>query len=365
VSPTNGVLESLGLTSGGAVANQLTTAQDAIIRADNLGVDIVRDSNTIDDVFTGITIDLFSAEAGTEVVIDVENNLADVKQSLVDFVDAYNLLKDFIDDQRSQVVREEDGEPEYGALAFDQTLRSISQELAQVIGASVPGQADGFASLGQIGITMNNEFRLEIDDGVLDNKLLTGLDDVQRLFEFQSTVSDSRVSVTGFNSNTVAGTYYLSIGGTDAAGDVTSANIGTVQGAGAGGADDGTVDLNGLFINPNNITGANGLNFAFNAGASAPGVDDVEVTISRGLADRLFSLIDRVGRPVTGTIDQNIKELTGQNEELENRVTQIDQRLEITRASLTARFIAMEQAVAQSNSLLASLSALNQQNNDN
>ena len=360
----SGLTESIGLTVSGSIKNELVEPKNSIIRANNLGVDITRSSNTIDDVFQGLTIDLFSSEVGTQVVIDVENNLADIKQSLVDFVSSYNLLKDFIDDQRSQIVRKENGEPEYGALAFDQTLRAINQELAQVIGSTVDGQADGFASLGQIGITMNTAFRLEIEDGVLDNKLLTGLDNVKRLFEFQSTVSDARVSVTGFNANTVAGTYYLSIGGTDASGYVTSANIGSVQGAGVGGAEDGSAALNGIFINPTNETGATGLNLALNAGPNASGVDDIEVTVSRGLADRLFSLIDRIGKPVTGTIDQNIRELTGQNEELENRVAQIDQRLEITRASLTARFIAMEQAISQSNSLLESLSALSKGGNN-
>lgn len=354
--------ESIGLTSVGLIKNELRPPQDAIIRANNMGFEIARNSNTIDDVFEGVTIDLFSAEVGTQVVIDIENNLGDVKQSLADFVEAYNLLKDFIDDQRSKVVREENSDPEYGPLAFNQTLRSINQELAQVIGASVVGQPDGFSSLGQIGITMNSEFRLEIDDGVLDNKLLTGLDHVQRLFEFQSTVSDSRVSVTGFNMKTVTGTYYLNISGTDASGNVSSANISNVQGAGAGGADDGSVELSGLFINPNDITGADGLNIVFNAGSNATGIDDVKVTVSRGLADKLFSIIDTIGRPVTGTIDQNIRELTGQIEELENRVSIIDQRLEITRASLTARFIAMEQAISQSNSLMDSLSALNKSN---
>jgi flagellar hook-associated protein 2 len=361
----NGLTDSLGLTNAGVVKNELRVAQDSIIRADNLGVDIVRSTNTIDDVFSGVTIDLFSAEPDTEIVIDIENNLADVKQSLTDFVDAYNLLKDFVSDQRSKTVRTEGEDAEYGALAFDQTLRSIDQTLSQIIGSSVAGQADGFASLGQIGIKMNADYRLEIDDGVLDNKLLTGLDNVQRLFEFQSTTSDSRVSVTGFNANVQAGTYYLSTGGTDANGDLISANIGTVMGAGAGGADDGSLTLNGIFANGTASTGANGLNLAFNGGASTAGVDDIQITVSRGLADQLFSLMDQMGKAAVGTIDKNITSLAQQNDQLTERVATIDSRLEITRTSLTARFIAMEQAVAQSNSLMDSLAALTQQNNNN
>ncbi|MBI1363349.1 MAG: flagellar filament capping protein FliD [Proteobacteria bacterium] len=362
----NAVTDSLGLTNAGAVKNELAAAQDAIIHVDNLGVDVIRSSNTISDVLDGVTLDLFSAEPDTEVVIDIENNLQDVKQSVQDFVDAYNLLKDFIDDQRSKQVRTDGGDEEFGPLAFDQTLRSINQRLAQIIGASVAGQPDGFSSLGQIGVTMNSDFRLEIDSGELDSKLLSNLEDVQRLFEFQATTSDSRVTVTGFNANVQAGTYYMSVGGTDVNGDVTSANIGTVAGAGIGGADDGSLSVNGIFATGTAVTGANGLNLAFNGGPNAAGVDDIEITVSRGLADQLFSLIDEFGKGVTGTIDKNIAALTDQNDQLNDRVVAIDTRLEITRASLTARFIAMEQAIAQANSLKDSLNAITQsQNNSN
>jgi flagellar hook-associated protein 2 len=359
----NAVTDSLGLTDTGAIKNELLAAQDAIIRVNNLGVDISRSSNKIDDVLDGITLNLFSADPNTEIVIDVENNLANVKQTIQEFVDVYNLMKDFVDDQRAKTVRQEGQAAEFGALAFDQTLRSLNQRLSQIIGQSVAGQPDGFASLGQIGITMDNNFRLTIDDGVLDNKLLTGLDNVKRLFEFQATASDSRVQITGFNANVQPGTYYVNLGGTDADGNLISGNINSAPGVGLGGADNGSLSINGVIATSTLLTGANGLNFGFNGGTNAPGVDGIQITVSRGLADQLFSLIDEFGKAATGTIDKNIQNLTTQNEQMTERVAAIDSRLEITRASLTARFVAMEQAIAQSNSLMDSLRAITQSQN--
>lgn len=348
------VHNSLGLTSVGTdtAKTEIQTAQNSIIRADNLGVDIERSSNTITDVFEGITLDLFKSEENTEVVIDIEPDLNTIKTAIVGFVDAYNALKSFIDDQQSEVARTEGADPSFGPLNGDTTMRRISQKLSGIITSTVPGLDNGFSSLGQVGIDVNQEYLLEVDESELDSNLLGNLNDIQKLFGLDVSVSDSRVSVLGLEENTsyqVDGSgnplpYYLSIAGTDGSGNVTAANLTTAAGSGAGGADDGSVTANGTILDVTSSSGAEGLSLAFIGDPGLGAVNDIEVTFTRGVADSLYDFFNDVSK-TSGIIDDAKDDLLEQNENLTEDVTRIDQRLELQRATLTNKFLAMEEAM--------------------
>ncbi len=356
---------ALGLTGAGTdnAKTVIQNAQNAIIRVDNLGVDVVRESNTIDDVFSGATIDLFRAEENTEIVVDIENDLNSVKAGIVDFINAYNELKSFIEDQQSEVVREEGGEPEFGVLAFDSTLRSLESRLSQVVSSIVPGVDDGYASLGQIGVSIEDDFTLAVDDGTLDNALLNNLDSVRKLFGFDFSTSDSRVSVISVGPNsayTVDGSdvpepYYLNIAGTDANGDLTDANFVTSAGTGNGGAGNNTVSINGKNMTILPDSNADGLKLFFNGDPNLGPVDDIEVTFTRGVADRLYNFFNDFSK-TGGEADSLKLNLLEQNDDYETDISRIDSRLDLQRKNLEARFIAMETAMFQLNSLKESLS---------
>lgn len=359
--------DSLGFTDGlGGIKNQLQAATDAIIRVNNLGVDVTRSTNTFDDVIEGVTIDLFRAEPNTEIEIEIENDLGAVKEQIINFVDAFNALKDFVDDQRLEKVRTEGGEPEFGALAFDTTLRTLSTQIGNLIGQTIPGQPAGAQTIGQIGIELNAGFRLEIDDDTLDNQLLTNFDNIKGLFEFNFKTNDSRVSLGGFNGR-VSGQVdasgnpipmFLNVGGTDASGNILSANFQTAAGLGLGGAADGSASVNGQQITGLDGTGANGLRLFYDGGASQPGVDGVEFTVTRGIADQLFFILDRyVSDSGSGTITDNEQNILRQNDDFTRRISDIEARVELFRARTVARFAAMEQAVLTANNMRESLTS--------
>lgn len=359
------VHNSFGLTAAGTdnVKTEIQTAQNAIIRVDNLGVDVIRESNTIDDVFTGVTLDLFRAEPNTEIVVDIANDLNAVKTSIVDFMDAYNELKSFIEDQQSESIREEDGELEFGILAFDSSLRSVEARLNSVVSSLVPGLEDGFSSLGQIGISIEENFNLGLDESKFDNVLLNNLDDVRRLFAFDYSTSDSRLSVIspGPNSSyTVDGSnvpepYFLNISGTDGDGDVLDANLATTAGTGSGGLGNNTVAVNGKNLEILSDSPADGLKLFFNADPSLGPLDDIEVTFTRGVADRLYNFFNDFSK-VGGEADSLKTNMLNQNDSYQEDITRIDSRLDLQRQNLESRFIAMETAMFQLNSLRESLS---------
>ena len=352
--------DDLGLTDGlGSVKNELVAARDAILDVNGL-TDITRSSNTIDDIIEGVTLDLFKAETDTEITVDIEADLAGVKEAVNSFVESFNAIRDFIAEQRTEVDRDEDGDKEFGPLAFDATLRQISERMNLTVAKAVDGLADGYQSMGQIGVVMNSNFRLEMDNDVFDNKILTNLDGVRKVFAFDFSSSDSRVTHLSHTGQTTDGTYYLIVAGTDVDGNVTSANIQTSAGAGAGGADDGSAVATSSTVLATSDVDAQGLKLLYSGGASDGGVDDVEISYTRGVADQLYYFFNDVTKS-QGTIDKTVNTLEEQTGDFEDRIANLEARLAVYEKQLQAKFVAMETAVAQLESLKSTLTQYQEQ----
>jgi flagellar hook-associated protein 2 len=354
----NATTDSLGFTDGvGGIKTELTAAQNSIIDVDGI-TGITRSTNTVDDVLEGITLDLFGAEPDTEINIEIEQDLTQIQSSVQGFVDAYNLMKEFILDQKTQRVRSDDpdAESEFGSLAFDSTLRNIDRELGEMINTVIPGADSGYATLGQIGIEIGSNFMLEIKQDKFNDALVNNTDGVRKVFAFDATTSDSRVSVVGFNQNAqpnVDGSgnlqpYYLDISGTDASGNVIQASISETAGGGVIG--DGSATQSSQVITATDNTAANGLQLFFNGDPSLGPIDDIEVTFTRGVADQLFGYLEKL-TALDGQLTSDVNSIEQQNVDYQERVTQIDTRLEVQRNSLTQQFISMETALSQLNQL--------------
>ncbi len=170
---------------------------------------IERDSNTINDLFPGMTLTLFQAEAGTTIKIDVEQDLSSVKTDIQDFVTAYNTVREFIN-KHSQ-VNLETGTADPDAVLFGSTtLSQVSSQIGDIVGRGVLGVNSQFSVLRQIGITFeginpNNPLdanKLVLNDTDLDAALLNNADDVRKLFAFNFTSSDPNVSLLSFTGAT-------------------------------------------------------------------------------------------------------------------------------------------------------------------
>lgn len=350
---------AFGFTASGTdtVKNEIQQAQNSIVRVDNLGVDIERATNTVDDVLEGVTLNLFKAEENTEIVVNVEPNLNEVKTAISDFVNSYNELKKFIDDQGQERVRSDESgaSAKFGPLYGDNTVRQIGQELSSILTSTVAGLPSGSASLGQVGIDVNQEYLLEIDNQELDDNLLQNLEGIQKLFGLDVQTSDPRLTVsdvgdaqTRVDANGNVLPYYVNIGGTDADGKPTSATLSTT--AGQSGANNGSVTVEGNKLTATSNTGAEGMSMFYFGEANGGAVSDVEVTFTRGVADRLFSFFDDISK-TGGLIDSAKTDITTQNENLREDVVRIDQRLELQRETLTNQFLAMESAMLRLRSL--------------
>lgn len=330
---------SFNISDSGTLADDIGIAKDDLV--------IERDSNTISDLFDGVTLSLFQAEEGTTINIDVEEDLGAVKTGIVNFIDAYNAV-------RQELNRQLEADPETGKVREDATLfgnpalEEIDRRLEALLGGGADGVDQDFTVLAQIGIDFvaNGEVEdslledtLEVNEEALDEALLNDPDAVRELFEFSFSSSDSRVVLLGFEGTTAhkdAG-YTLDIDYDEVGEEITSVTL-----------DDGTGTGEGQIITVND-GGAEGLRLIYTGDEDVSGVT---LDFSVGIGAKLFFDLEEILDTTDGLIQGEIDNLNDQTELAEERSEAMIERLERQRELQLDKFIRMETALASMNQLL-------------
>lgn len=148
------------------------------------GVTAYRATNTVSDLFDGITLDLKSAAPGTEVTVTVSTDAEETSKTIKELVDSYNAMVDFFDKQN---VLDEEGKAS-SPLFGDPTLRSIRSGLRGIVGGLVSGTGnEAFQMLSQIGITADTKGKLEFNQSKFEEALSEDVDAVTALFTDETT----------------------------------------------------------------------------------------------------------------------------------------------------------------------------------
>ncbi|HYH01039.1 MAG TPA: flagellar filament capping protein FliD [Terriglobales bacterium] len=178
VSATPGVPGSIHISSDTTALNWTcgTTGANAKLVVD--GIPIESTSNTVADVIPGVTLTLSGQNENTTVTLTVGPNSSKTKQAIKAFVDRYNSVIKELNDQftYNQATKQA------GVLASDSTIRAIQGTLLQNISHSVEGNG-AFESLRSLGVEMNNDGTLEIEDSDLDRALQDHYAQVQQFFQ--------------------------------------------------------------------------------------------------------------------------------------------------------------------------------------
>lgn len=187
-------------TGAGGVISQAKSAKLTID-----GLQLVRNSNKIEDALEGVTLDLVAAQSATDLTDGKTINLtvgvdkASVKSNLQKFVDAYNALVTS-SAQLTAVVEVEGSKPVAGPLVGDSTVRSVLAGLRNEI-VKTTGSETGVRALADLGITTGKDGKLSIDDTTLTAALDSNFDQVGGYL----TGSDGLMGrLSGFVSNYVA-----------------------------------------------------------------------------------------------------------------------------------------------------------------
>jgi flagellar hook-associated protein 2 len=334
------VPDLVGLTTGGgSFANVLQVAQSARVRID--GVAIERSSNLIDDAVAGVTLNLFRADPATTVTVEVQRSAASVREKITAFVEAWNAFRDFLARQ-SQIS--DSGEVSKDAVLFgDSTLRAVAGTLGGIVTSDVAGLDPGaLSSLAAIGIRLDPNNRLTIDDKRLDDALLGKPDQVRRLFEFtfESSSPDLRVFS---RTNALADTRFtVDIVDADGDGVIESA---TIDGVAA--------DVSGGRIRGRAGTPYEGLTLLW----AGRGSTSIGVTATQGIADRLYNAVEAMLDDIDGTVTRAAGRLSADNERHRADIARIDERVERFRRSLIDRFAALERTLSMLDTLLGQVRA--------
>lgn len=325
------VLGRMGLTTTQA-------AQGSRVLID--GVAVERSGNTITDLNEGMTVSLFRAEPGTTVTVGVEPSLAPIKEGITGFADAYNAIRGFID--RNTALDDSGKAKSDAVLIGDRVLRSLSDSLAGLIGQGVPGMAaGGLATLRDIGISLDENNRLAVDDAALDKKLLADLDGVRGVLEFGFKASSAEVRVLN-RSNALRDTSFSLAITASPDGSPSAATFDGVPAEIVGGRIKGVAG-----------TPYEGLELAW----VGKGPATIAIAARPGIADRLFNAVDDALNEAGGPLQRAIDDLGGLSETYRRQIATIDERAEAARERLIARFTAMETALALANAMMEQVRA--------
>ncbi len=167
--------------------SQLTAASNAVAVVD--GLTVQRSSNVFSDVLPGIAFTVAAVDTTTFTVdLDVEG----MKENVKGFVDAFNEVMTFINDQNR--FSEEGGAS--GELFGDSALASVRGALRTALFSidlsTVLADTEGYSTLGLIGIELQNDGTLQIDDAVFDEKLAGNLDLFAEFFLHQPATPTGR-----------------------------------------------------------------------------------------------------------------------------------------------------------------------------
>lgn len=215
--------------------DETVAAQDATIVVN--GLTINSDSNNIKDVIEGVTLNLKSADIGSVKTIQIAKNTEGLEQNVKDFVELFNALDEIIDELGSYEKPEEDAEDDsiLGNLKGDSALRTVKAGIRQAMIEAVPGLTGSIQSLADIGIKSELNGTLSLDESKLNTALSTNPGAVGKLFAASATFTDNLVTFTGSSSDTVEGSFNLTVNTVASKPEIVGAAV-----AGAGVTIDGT-----------------------------------------------------------------------------------------------------------------------------
>jgi flagellar hook-associated protein 2 len=157
---------------------QAVTGTNAALSVD--GISISSASNTVSGVIPGLTMNLLSANPGTEVSLGVSQDVSQTTSAINQFVTDYNTAITDLNTQFTYVA----GTGE-GPLATDSTVRNLQTSLLSALDYTYT-PATGTTTvpnLSSLGISVQNDGTLSVDSSALQSTLQNNFSDVQNFFQ--------------------------------------------------------------------------------------------------------------------------------------------------------------------------------------
>ncbi|WDY57905.1 flagellar filament capping protein FliD [Pseudomonas sp. PSKL.D1] len=151
---------------------ETVAAQDAELTIN--GIAITSQSNTVEEALQGVTLTL--SATGSSQTLTIERDTDTILDAITSFVDAYN---DFVATVDELTAYDADAGTA-GELLGDSTTRRISTELASDLYSEIGSGT--FTYLSQLGIGLESDGTLSIDEDTLQSALDDNIDAVSEFF---------------------------------------------------------------------------------------------------------------------------------------------------------------------------------------
>ena len=156
------------------------------------GIPVQSASNTVSNIIPGVTLTLNGTSAGanpsntttptgTPTTLSVSPDTSQITNAITSFVNAYNAVTTEINNQFN-VTSTSSG----GPLENDDTLRQVQSMLLNAVSYSMTGN-NGIVNLASMGINMNDDGTLTVDNNALSAALSTNASAVQNFFQNASS----------------------------------------------------------------------------------------------------------------------------------------------------------------------------------
>lgn len=141
------------------------------------GVTMTKNSNTVSDALSGVTLNLL--KEGATTTFNVTNDTTAITKKITDFIAGYNSAISIINKQSTYDATNKTA----GVLSGDTTLRSIQNQLQSLLTTTVSGLNGPYQNLAQLGITSDkSDGTLSVDSTKLTTALSNNYKNVVDLF---------------------------------------------------------------------------------------------------------------------------------------------------------------------------------------
>ncbi len=175
-------------------------------------------SNRVDGLLDGVTLNLSAADPAKTITISVEQNNDSIVDAVKSFVDEFNAIVGLIADQTKYVAETQQG----GPLLGNRSAIEIQNRLRGFVADTIPGLSSQLNRMSRIGVDFTDQGTLTFDAAQL-TKALNGelpgvsITEVNRLFGMTATTSNSNVEFLLGSSRTKATSQPIQVDITQAA----------------------------------------------------------------------------------------------------------------------------------------------------
>ncbi len=308
-------------TTDGAQMTQRLAGTNSSFTVD--GVSMTRSSNSIDDLFNGMTLELLKT-SGSPITIKSDVDLATARDSITSFVTTYNDVYASL-----QALRESDpaSKEEIAPLSGDSLLRTMMSEMRESTSTAIAGYAGGPYYLSNLGVKTNRDGLLSFaNPDMLDRTFKYNSESIRSFFKDQIISDNPNISPVRYSTkDTTPGSYAVSVTSGDATvGGVAASSSGSTYTVSSG-------NPNGIVlqIDASNTSGTIHYGRSF-------------ITLLQEKIDTFIKFDGLIDSKVAGQ-RQRLTEVGKKMENMEDRIAKLYQRYNTQYAAMESTIAGLEE----------------------